>query len=86
VCPQRDLKSLIGNRDIHWRDAALPRRPGQFENLNRWGRCRPVPPRPTTIARRPRYTCTICSNCATRSGNLFFTMSQTTSSSMPKYS
>jgi hypothetical protein len=39
--PQRDLKSLIGNREIHWRDADLPRKPRQFERFEPLGA---VPP------------------------------------------
>jgi hypothetical protein len=39
--PQGDLKSLIGNREIHWRDAGLPRKPRQFERFEPLGA---VPP------------------------------------------
>jgi hypothetical protein len=35
--PQRDLKSLIGNREIHWRDAGLPRKPRQSERFSPLG-------------------------------------------------
>jgi hypothetical protein len=35
--PQRDLKSLVGNREIHWRDADLPRKPRQFERFEPLG-------------------------------------------------